>query len=117
MTGEKAGTGGAEYDQVVEGLLEQLNMGRSFEELFSSVYDGLRGVVPYHRIGVALLEESGQVLRLLSCRSDGELVMKVGYAAHLEGSTLQPLLATGQPRILNDLEDYLRATPVPRRRG
>ncbi|MFT5095280.1 MAG: formate hydrogenlyase transcriptional activator, partial [Porticoccaceae bacterium] len=97
----------ADYDHFVEQLLEQLNMGQGFDELFNSVYDHLHGIVPYNRIAVALLEESTNLLRLTSCRSDGEVALKVGYAAHLEGSTLAPLLQTGQPRIIDDLDDYL----------
>ena len=45
------------YDIAVETLLEQLNMGRSFEELFETVYERLQGIVPYNRIGVALRGE------------------------------------------------------------
>lgn len=100
------------YDRVVEQLLEQLNMGRSFEELFHSIYDRLRGIVPYSRIGVALLDHDDGVLRLVSCRSDADLQLKVGYAARIEGSTLESLLRTGQPRVINDLEDYLANKPT-----
>jgi formate hydrogenlyase transcriptional activator len=99
------------YERVLEGLLKELNMGRSFEELFESLYDQLRGVVPYHRIAVALLEGPRRLLRLISCRSDGPLALKVGYASHLDGSTLEPLLETGQPRIINDLPAYLTGKP------
>ncbi len=100
------------YERVVEQLLEQLNMGRSFEELFNSIYHQLRGIVPFNRIGVALLDDDDGVLRVLSCRSDGELELKVGYAAHIAGSTLEPLLRSGQPRVINDLEDYLANKPT-----
>jgi formate hydrogenlyase transcriptional activator len=100
-----------QYDHVVEGLLEQLNLGRDHEELLNSVYEQLRGVIPYDRIGVGLLEEPERILRLTSCRGQGELVMKVGYGAQLEGSTLEVLLTTGQPRIINDLEQYLVDKP------
>jgi formate hydrogenlyase transcriptional activator len=96
-----------EYNRLTEQLLEQLNMGRGFEELFNSVYDQLHGIVPYNRIAVALLEEPTNLLRLTSCRSDGDISLKIGYAAHLKGSTLAPLLETGQPRIIHDLDDYL----------
>jgi formate hydrogenlyase transcriptional activator len=96
-----------EYNRLTEQLLEQLNMGLGFEELFNSVYDQLHGIVPYNRIAVALLEEPTNLLRLTSCRSDGDISLKVGYAAHLKGSTLAPLLETGQPRIIDDLDDYL----------
>ncbi len=95
------------YDMLIERMLEQLNMGYCFEELFDSVYDQLHGIVPYKRIAVALLEEETNLLRLTSCRSDGKIALKVGYVARLEGSTLSTLLQTGQPRIIDDLEEYL----------
>lgn len=101
----------ANYDSVVESMLEQLNLGLSFDELFESIYDKLTGIIPYNRIAVALLEEPERLLRLTSCRSDGELTLKVGYAAHLNGSTLERLLETGQPRIIDDLPKYLEAKP------
>lgn len=99
------------YDEVVEELIEQINMGRSYEELFDSIYDRLRGVVPYNRIAVALLEPPGDELTLISCHSDGPASLKVGYSAPVEGSTLRELLLTGQPRIINDLPDYLAKKP------
>ena len=95
------------YDKLIERMLEQLNMGYCFEELIDSVYDQLHGIVPYNRIAVALLEEETNLLRLTSCRSDGKIALKVGYAARLEGSTLSTLLQTGQLRIIDDLEEYL----------
>ena len=82
------------YEQLVERMLEQINMGQGLDDLLSSVYEQLRGVVPYNRIAVALLEQSGNLLRLISCRSDGDVMLKVGYAARIRGSTLAPLLQT-----------------------
>jgi formate hydrogenlyase transcriptional activator len=99
------------YDRVVEQLLEQLNMGHSLEDLLDSIYENLRGSLPYNRIAVALLNESSGVLTAITCRSDGDVVLKPGYAAKIEGSTLAPLLSTGQPRIINDLEEYLATKP------
>ena len=66
--------------------------------MFNSIYDQLQGIVPYNRIAVALFDEHEDLLRLISCRSDGELHLNVGYAASLEGSTLEPLLLTDQSR-------------------
>ena len=100
-----------DYERLVEQMLEQLNMGHSFNDLFDSVYDQLHGIVPYNRIAVALLEEPGDLLRLASCRSDGDVTLKVGYAARLTGSTLALLLATGQSRIINNLDDYHSGKP------
>lgn len=100
------------YERVVEQLLEQLNLGRGFDELFGSIYDELHGIVPYNRIAVALFDQGDDLLRLISCRSDGAEHLRVGYAAHLQGSTLESLLRTGQPRIINDLDDYLKQKPT-----
>lgn len=96
---------------VVEQLLEGLNQGRSPEDLLTSIYDNLAGVIPFNRVGVAILDESKTILRAISCRSDGETKLNVGYAASVSGSTLQHLLHTGQPRIINDLEAYLATKP------
>jgi len=99
------------YERLVEQMLEQLNLGRGLDELLGSVYDRLHGIVPYNRIAVALLEDRGNLLRLTSCRSDGDVSLKVGYAARLEGSTLAALLENGQPRIIDDLDQYLFERP------
>ena len=95
------------YEDLMAELLEQINLGRTFEALFNSIYDRLQGIVPFNRIAVALLDETGDRLSLVSCRSDGPVALKVGYAAPVEGSTLHDLLLTGTPRIINDLPDYL----------
>jgi len=100
------------YERLVERLLRQLNMGHGLDELIASVFDQLSGVVPYNRIAVALLEEPAHVLRLVSCRSDGEVNLKIGYAARVEGSTLAPLLETGLPRIIPNLQEYLQHKPA-----
>jgi len=98
-------------ETVVKQLLEALNMGQSLEDLLTSIYDSLAGVVPFNRIGVAVLDEAKETLRAISCRSDGPTSLGVDYAAPLVGSTLQHLLAAGEPRIINDLEVYLAAKP------
>jgi formate hydrogenlyase transcriptional activator len=104
----------AASERIAADLLEQINAGRTFDELFNRLYDLLHGVVPYHRIAVALLDPGGEQLRLISCRSDGEMALKLGYADPVQGSTLDELLRTGQPRIINDLEDYLARKPESR---
>lgn len=99
------------YERLVERMLEQINLGQSLDELLDSVYGQLQGIVPYNRIAVALLERPRNLLRLISCRSDGDVALKVGYAARVAGSTLAPLLETGQPRIIDDLQKYLVEKP------
>jgi diguanylate cyclase (GGDEF)-like protein len=52
------------------------------------------------------------VLRARWGRSDAQRIyLKNGFSAWMEGSSLQTILETGQPRILNDLEAYLQSHP------
>lgn len=99
------------FDRLVGELLQQLNHGRDFESLLDSIYNQLAGIVPYNRIAVAIFEDNPARLRLISCRSDGDVSLKTGYASRLSGSTLQPLIVSGQARIINDLEAYYHEKP------
>ena len=99
------------FDRLVGELLQQLNHGRDFEALLDSIYNQLTGIVPYNRIAVAIFEDDPARLRLISCRSDGDISLKTGYASRLSGSTLQPLMVSGQARIINDLETYYNEKP------
>src|SRR4051812_12332638 len=101
-------------DALVDRLLEQINLGSSFEAIFRCIYDNLQGIVPYNRMAVALVCEPDRLLRLVACQSDGPEALKVGYEDSIAGSTLEELLRTGQPRILNDLPAYLEAKPASR---
>jgi transcriptional regulator with GAF, ATPase, and Fis domain len=109
-----ADSAGDDFHAIVVELLEQLNQGHGFEDLLQRLYDRLHGVVPFDRVAVALLTEDGDRLRLVSCHSDGEVALKVGYEDSVAGSTLADLLRTGRPRILNDLPAYLASKPESR---
>jgi transcriptional regulator with GAF, ATPase, and Fis domain len=109
-----AESAGDDFHAVVAELLELINQGHGFEDLLGRLYDRLHGIVPFDRVAVALLTEAGDRLRLVSCRSDGEVALKVGYEDDVAGSTLADLLRTGRPRILNDLPGYLHGKPESR---
>ena len=98
--------------QMLNQVTEQATAGLLVDEILDELYASFRGLIPYHRIGLALLEDEGRTLRARWARSDAQLVyLKGGFSACMEGSSLQTILETGQPRILNDLEAYLQAHP------
>jgi transcriptional regulator with GAF, ATPase, and Fis domain len=104
----------APSDQLVANLLERLCLGPSFADAFAALDAGLRVAVPFDRIAVGLLDEAGECLRLAALRSDGEPALKVGYSDPIAGSTLEALLQSGRPRIINDLPAYLTTKPSSR---
>jgi len=93
-------------------ITEKINQGIFLADILDYVFDTFRPIIPYGRIGFALLEDDGQVLRAHWARSDiGDLQVKGGYAQRLEDSSLSEILATGEPRVINDLEAYYRDHP------
>jgi len=93
-------------------ITEKINHGLILDEVLNYVYDSVRPLVPYDRIGFSLLEDGGKIVRARWARSEApEMKITSGYEAPLEGSSLQRVMETERPRILNDLEAYLGEHP------
>jgi signal transduction histidine kinase len=109
---------GSELEQtsgVQRALLQvtaRINSGLVLDEMLEHIYSSFRSLIPYDRIGFALLEDGGATVTSFWDRSEApHIKLGKGYSAALSGSSLERLLATGQPRILNDLPDYLAKHP------
>ena len=93
-------------------LTQEINMGLLLEEVMDKAYATLKSVLPYDRLGVALLERDGQVVRARWEKADyPDLMLRRGYAGAMNGSSLQAIIASGEPRIINDLAAYLAQHP------
>ncbi|OGT00566.1 MAG: hypothetical protein A3K04_04020 [Gallionellales bacterium RBG_16_56_9] len=89
---------------VVSGLL--------VDDVLDRIYDHFRSIIPYNRMALALLSEDQTTITQCWLRSDAtDILLQRGYSVPLKDSSLQQVLATGQPRILNDLEAYLSEYP------
>jgi diguanylate cyclase (GGDEF)-like protein len=93
-------------------IAERVNHGVFIGEVMDHIYDTFRPIIPYDRIGLALIESDGDTLRSHWARSDGaEIQIATGYSQDIRNSSLQQILLDGQPRVLNDLEAYARENP------
>lgn len=96
-------------------LGERVNAGLVLAEILDQIFDSFRSIIPYDRIGCSLLEDEGQTVRAVYSRQTGAPPgLGIGYRAPLAGSSLAGIIETGQPRIINDLEQYLREHPESR---
>ena len=69
-------------------------------------------MIPFERIGCAFLAEDGKRVVAYWARSDlGPIRIRKNYSRPLAGSSLETILATKQPRIINDLEEYSAGKP------
>jgi signal transduction histidine kinase len=93
-------------------ITEKVNAGLILDEVLDHVYASFHEIIPYDRIGFSLLEDDGRVLRARWARSASPIVrISGGYSAKMAGSSLEQVLRSGRPRIINDLAGYLAEHP------
>lgn len=94
-------------------IAAEVNKGLFIEDTLNLIYDTFAEFIPYDRIGCALLCDEGVRVRSFWSKSRirQKELLKEGYRANLVGSSLERILETGKPRIINDLEAYLAEHP------
>ena len=93
-------------------ITSQINAGLLLDDILENVYHSFKDIIPYNRIGFSLIENNGTTVRARWATTDQpDVQLKVGYEAPLAGSSLETIIQTGQPRIINDLAAYLKRKP------
>jgi class 3 adenylate cyclase len=93
-------------------LTEEINAGLVIDDVLEQLFASFSDVIPYDRIGVALLDPDGVRIRARWMKSHAARIsLGLGYSAPLKGSSLREVMSTGRPRILNDLGVYLADHP------
>lgn len=104
--------GQSKYIHALTNLVEKINAGSTTEEILNQIYDAFNAYIPYDRIGFSRIDNDNTVVSLWARTNVDKVKLEVGYEASLEGSSLNEIIESGQPRIINDLEEYLRDHPL-----
>ena len=93
-------------------ITKRINEGLTVDEILDHVYDSLSGYLPFDRIGFSLIQDDGKTVRANWAKSKAPVLrLNKGFEAPLEGSTLNQIILSGQPRIIGDLTEYLAKKP------
>jgi signal transduction histidine kinase len=93
-------------------ITASINAGLLLEDVLESIYTNFRGLIPYDRIGLALIENHGKTVRARWAKSEmPEIHLGKDYAEEIHSTSLEAIIRNQKPRILNDLVDYLHKHP------
>ncbi len=97
-----------------------IHTGTTLDEMFEIIFDQLKRIIPYDRIGLSLLDEKQEHLTVVKVRSDNPVQLNKGYRIRFKHTTLPVLLNPsvvwrddyslmegGRRRIIHDLRKYV----------
>jgi serine phosphatase RsbU (regulator of sigma subunit)/hemoglobin-like flavoprotein len=90
---------------------QHVNQGVVMDDVLEKVYEDFKGLIPYNRIGLALIDDACGAVVVRWEKSDRRIHLGRGYEGKLAGSTLAQIVKTGLPRVINDLDEYLEKNP------
>lgn len=99
--------------RVLGEVSSKLSKGQDYKDILDFLFESLRLIIPYDRIGIALIDENepGQLRSIWLKSVLPAIHLGVGYSAPITGSSLARILETGEPRIINDLVEYMHNHP------
>ncbi len=101
-----------EFSKLQE-ISAEICQGSLLDDVLERIYSTFKQVIPFDRIGCALISNDQQIVKAHWAKTDQPEKIKLahGYTSPLSGSSLESILHSQQPRILNDLSEYLVTHP------
>lgn len=97
-------------------LIENISKNEPFDNIMNFIYNSFSEFIPYTYIGVALIQDDGKnIMAYYGAKSEYHKNLRkrfLGYKTSLRSTSLAKLLETGDVRIINDLEEYVKGKPL-----
>ncbi len=96
----------------LDALMVKINSGLLLEEALDHVFESFSSLIPYDRLALVVIEKTSQTVKLRWARSIVPMpLLSIGYSGKMTRSSLEKILSTRQPRIINSLTEYLSLNP------
>lgn len=97
-------------------IISNVSQSESFKETLDYIYSTFSNYIPYHYIGIALLDDDGKTLAasygVSNEKINGLPQGLLGYSAEINSTSLGKLLSSGHARVINDLVKYTENKPL-----
>ena len=106
---------GAEQRALLRTVNQKIAARPSLRDIVDYLFERTQSLIPCDRIGLAFVDDSAErVTSYFNRASYSGMLIDKDYSEALHGSSLEEILRTGQPRIIDDLEAYLESHPRSR---
>ena len=86
---------------------------QSLEEIIDFLFANIKEIIPCDRIAVSFFEENGKRLVIYYVKADyDDIKLDKGYSAEIDNSSLEKVFSDGTPRVINNLQEYLKTHPA-----
>ncbi len=98
-------------DHINQKIAASPHIDETIDFLFNQTHD----ICPCDRISVAFVTDDARRVTSYYTRTNYDnVILRRGYSEDLRGSSLEHIIQTGQPRLINDLDAYGREHPTSR---
>ncbi len=99
--------------EVVDHINQKIASFETLSGIIDFLFENIRGIIPCDRLAISFFEENGARLRIHHvAASYKKIYLKDGYSADLGGSSLTTVFNSGDPRVINNLGEYLATHPA-----
>lgn len=100
-----------EEEALAARVMALVNAGTSLAELLDAVYESFGALLPFDRLGFAVIDPRTRTVSARWARSNGPVVLGGGFTLGMDATSLPVVIESATPRILNDLPEYLACHP------
>lgn len=98
-------------------MTEMINASNSFNDTLNNIFKTFCKYVPYTHIGIALFKDDESTVLTASygvseASHQGLGAALAGHTTDIRESSLLKIMETGQPRVINDYDEYFETRPI-----